>query len=134
MNLIRIAAWIFVAQAFAFAFFFVFYPAFCQRVLAALLALSFTFLDARNNFRQHFHRLDTPTRPTVLPMLVKPGQTGERETPIEEMVVDALVQQGAARKTAQKTVLELRGHGLMTFEELFRKAASLSTGRNRNRG
>jgi hypothetical protein len=134
MNVLRIAAWIFVAQAFAFAVAFVFFAAFCQRTLAALLALSFMFRDARTNFRSHFRRLlDTPTRPTVLPMLVKPGQTGEQETPIEQMVVDALVQQGAGRKKAQKIVLELRAQGLMTFEELFRKAVSLSTGRSGSR-
>jgi hypothetical protein len=133
MNVLWIGAWIFVAQAFAFAFAFVFFATLCQRTLAALLALSFTFRDAGNNFRSHFRRLlETPTRTNVQPILVKPGQPGERETPIEEMVVDALVQQGAGRKKAQKIVVELRTHGLMTFEELFRKAASLSAGRSGN--
>jgi hypothetical protein len=131
MNVLRIAAWILVGQSIFFVIFFAFFPAFCQRTLAALLALSFMARDARGNLRSHYRRiLDTPTRPTVLPMLVKPPQPGEKETPIEQMVVDALVQQGAGRKKAQKTVIELRSHGLMTFEELFRKAVSLSTGRN----
>jgi hypothetical protein len=135
MNALRIAGWIVVGEVIAFTFAFVFFADFCQRMLAALLAFSFMLRDAGNNFRSHFRRiLDTPTRPTVLPMLVKPGQTGERETAVEEMVVDALVQQGAGRKKAQKIVLELRRNGLMTFEELFRKAAGLSTGRGVNLG
>jgi hypothetical protein len=131
MNTLRVAGWIVVGEAIAFASAFVFFADFCQQILAALLALSFTFRDAGNNFRHHFRRLlEIPTRTNVQPMLVKPGGAGERETPIEEMVVDALVQQGAARKAAKNIVRGLRSHGLMTFEQLFRKAASLSTGRS----
>ena len=101
---LRIAAWIVVAEAFAFAFLFVFFADFCQRTLAALLAISFMFRDARTSFRQHFHRLlEPPTRTNGQPILVKPAQTGESETPIERMVVDALVQQGAARKRHRRS-------------------------------
>jgi hypothetical protein len=134
MNVLRVTGWVVAGEAMIFATAFVFFAAFCQRTLAGLLALSFMFRDARSNFHSHFRRLlEAPTRTNVQPILVKPGQTGERETPIEEMVVNALVQQGAARKKAQRIVLELRRDGLMTFEDLFRKAASLSAGRSGGR-
>lgn len=128
MNILRIAGWVVAAEAIAFAVAFVFFGAFCQRVLAALLALSFTLQNARTSFRHHFNRL-LDTRTNVQPILVKPGQNDERES-IERMVVDALVQQGAARKKAQRIVLELRSHGLMNFADLFRKAAGSLSGRN----
>lgn len=132
MNTLWLVGWIVIGEAIIFWIAFVFFANFCQRILAALLALLYVFRDARSNFRSHFRRLlDRPTHPTVLPMLVTPYQIAERETPTEEMVIKALVQQGAARKKAQKIVMELRGQGLMTFEQLFRKAASMSTGRNR---
>jgi hypothetical protein len=133
MDTLRVAGLVAIGEVVTFMIAFVFFADFCQRLLAALLALSFTFRDAGHNFRNHFRRLiETPTGKKIQPILVKPGEPGKRETPIEEMVVDALVQQGATRKKAQKIVLELRGQGFMTFESLFRMAAAQSTGRTGN--
>jgi hypothetical protein len=91
------------------------------------------FRDARTNFSNHFHRILEPPTPQPI-LLVKPTPQSDRETAVEEMVVNALVQQGAARKNAKNLVRGLRGQGITSFEELFRKAAGESIGRNRNRG
>src|SRR5579872_2621823 len=85
MYVLRLAAWMVVGEAIIFAVVFVVFGAFCQRTLAALLALSLMFRDAGDSFRSHFRRLlEPPTRTNAQPILMKPGKPTERETPIEE--------------------------------------------------
>lgn len=126
MQMLHVVLWTLGIEAGIWLLCFMFFPNFCRKFLGRQLAVSFMFRDAGKNYSGHMERILGAEQKKVQPIsgpaiIMKPT---DRPAPIEELVINALVKQGATKKQAITSVYSFRGEGMMGFEDLFRKATS----------